>query len=303
MALPTYEMCMLPFLRILQDGNEHRFRDVIEAAADHFGLTTEEREQLLPSGNQRVFDNRMGWARTYLKKAGLLEYPKRGLSQITARGKEVLAENHDSIDTKYLQRFPEFKPFREVSDTASADVSISPPPAPPNTPAEAIENAYAQLRAVLADELLESVQKSSPARFERIVIDLLVKMGYGGSIADAARVIGKSGDEGIDGIINEDRLGLDRIYIQAKRWQGVVGRPEIQKFAGALAGKHATKGIFITTSSFTPEAEQYVQSLAFKIVLIGGKTLASLMIEQNVGVTPSNQYTIKKVDFDYFPED
>ena len=294
---------MLPLLRILQDGNEHRLRDVIEAAANHFGLTTEDREQLLPSGNQRVFDNRMGWARTYLKKAGLLEYPKRGLSQITARGKEVLAENPDSIDAKYLQRFPEFKPFRDGSDLVPLDVSISPPPAPPNTPAEAIENAYVQLSAVLADELLESVQKSSPARFERIVIDLLVKMGYGGSAADAARVIGKSGDEGIDGIINEDRLGLDRIYIQAKRWQGVVGRPEIQKFAGALAGKHATKGIFITTSSFTVEAEQYVQSLPLKIVLIGGKTLSSLMIEQNVGVTPSNQYTIKKVDFDYFAED
>jgi restriction system protein len=303
MPLPTYEMCMLPLLRILQDGNEHRLRDVIEAAANHFGLTTEDREQLLPSGNQRVFDNRMGWARTYLKKAGLLEYPKRGLSQITARGKEVLAENPDSIDAKYLQRFPEFKPFRDGSDLVPLDVSISPPPAPPNTPAEAIENAYVQLSAVLADELLESVQKSSPARFERIVIDLLVKMGYGGSAADAARVIGKSGDEGIDGIINEDRLGLDRIYIQAKRWQGVVGRPEIQKFAGALAGKHATKGIFITTSSFTVEAEQYVQSLPLKIVLIGGKTLSSLMIEQNVGVTPSNQYTIKKVDFDYFAED
>jgi restriction system protein len=294
---------MLPFLRILQDGNEHRFRDVIEAAANHFGLTTEEREQLLPSGNQRLFDNRMGWARTYLKKAGLLEYPKRGLSQITARGKEVLAENPDSIDAKYLQRFPEFKPFRDGSDLVPVDVSIAPPPAPPNTPAEAIENAYVQLSAVLADDLLESVQKSSPARFERIVIDLLVKMGYGGSVAEAARVIGKSGDEGIDGIINEDRLGLDRIYIQAKRWQGVVGRPEIQKFAGALAGKHATKGIFITTSSFTADAEQYVQSLALKIVLIGGRTLSSLMIEQNVGVTPSNQYTIKKVDFDYFAED
>jgi restriction system protein len=303
MALPTYEMCMLPFLRILQDGNEHRFRDVIEAAANHFGLTTEEREQLLPSGNQPVFDNRMGWARTYQKKAGLLEYPKRGLSQTTARGKEVLAENPDSIDAKYLQRFPEFRPFRDGSDLVPIDVSIAPPPAPPNTPAEAIENAYVQLSAVLADDLLESVQKSSPARFERIVIDLLVKMGYGGSVAEAARVIGKSGDEGIDGIINEDRLGLDRIYIQAKRWEGVVGRPEIQKFAGALAGKHATKGIFITTSSFTLEAEQYVQGLALKIVLIGGKTLSSLMIEQNVGVTPSNQYTIKKVDFDYFAED
>jgi restriction system protein len=245
----------------------------------------------------------MGWARTYLKKAGLLEYPKRGLSQITPRGKEVLAQNPDSIDAKYLQRFPEFKPFRDGSDLVPADVSISPPPSPPNTPAEAIENAYVQLSAVLADELLESVQKSSPARFERIVIDLLVKMGYGGSVSDAARVIGKSGDEGIDGIINEDRLGLDRIYIQAKRWQGVVGRPEIQKFAGALAGKHATKGIFITTSSFTLEAEQYVQSLALKIVLIDGETLSILMIEQNVGVTPSNQYTIKKVDFDYFAED
>jgi restriction system protein len=214
-----------------------------------------------------------------------------------------LAENPDSIDAKYLQRFPEFRPFRDGSDLVPIDVSIAPPPAPPNTPAEAIENAYVQLSAVLADDLLESVQKSSPARFERIVIDLLVKMGYGGSVAEAARVIGKSGDEGIDGIINEDRLGLDRIYIQAKRWEGVVGRPEIQKFAGALAGKHATKGIFITTSSFTLEAEQYVQGLALKIVLIGGKTLSSLMIEQNVGVTPSNQYTIKKVDFDYFAED
>ena len=149
---------MLPFLRILEDGKERRFRDVIEAAADHFGLTTEEREQLLPSGNQRAFDNRMGWARTYLKKAGLLEYPKRGLSQITARGKEVLAENPDSIDAKYLQRFPEFKPFLEGSDPAPAGVSISPPPAPPNTPAEAIETAYVQLSVVLADELLESVQ-------------------------------------------------------------------------------------------------------------------------------------------------
>jgi restriction system protein len=302
MAIPDYQKCMLPLLRVLSDDQEHRFADVIDAVANHFDLTATERLELLPSGNQRVFDNRMGWARTYLAKAGLIQYPRRGYSRITSRGKEVLSANPVTINNRTLLQFPEFLDF--WSGTVAKEKSEATKPidasAQSSTPAEQLESAYLELRRGLATELLDLVLKVSPPDFEHLVLELLVRMGYGGSYADAARVVGKTGDEGVDGIINEDRLGLDSIYVQAKRWQDAVGRPQIQQFAGALAGRHAAKGVFITTSTFTQEARNFVHSLAARIILIDGPKLADLMIDYDVGVTAATTYVVKRIDSDYF---
>ena len=292
---------MLPLLRFAADGNEHSLREGIEGVAEKFGLTEAERKELLPSGQQPTFDNRVAWARTYLSKAVLLESPRRGYFRVTQRGREVLAKNPAEINVKFLEQFPEFIEFRakrsepkESAETTEAENL--------QTPGELLESAYQKLREDLSAELLKTVKECSPAFFERLVIDVLVKMGYGGSRKEAGKAVGRSGDEGIDGIINEDRLGLDVIYIQAKRWQAPVGRPEIQKFAGALQGHRANKGIFITTSVFTREAEDYVAKISSKIVLIGGEQLSQLMIDHNVGVALVTSYETKKIDSDYFIE-
>ena len=299
MAIPDYQSIMLPLLRLAGDRQEHSLREVIEALAGEFYLTDEERKELLPSGRQATFDNRVGWARTYLKKAGLLESTKRGYFQITERGLDVLKQNPPEIDNAFLRQFPEFIEFQTPRDKKRIEQDVS----DTQTPEEEIEAAYQGVRQELVTELLQTIGSCSPAFFERLVIDLLVKMGYGGTRKDAGQAVGRSGDGGIDGIIKEDRLGLDIVYIQAKRWDNPVGRPEIQKFAGALQGQRARKGIFITTSAFTQSAQDYVSRIDSKIVLIDGNTLAQLMIDYNIGVAPVTSYELKRVDTDYFTEE
>lgn len=307
MPIPDFQSIMLPLLKIAADDQEHSLRDTIGILADKFGLTTEELGQWLPSGQQTIFDNRVGWARTYLKKAGLLQSTRRGYYQITERGKEILKQNPPGISIAYLKRFPEFIEFQR---TKSDDTDESPEKVKVKesdevqTPEEIIEGAYQRIRKGLATELLQVIKEHSPAFFEHLVIDLLVKMGYGGTRKDAGEAIGKSGDGGIDGIIKEDRLGLDIVYIQAKRWDDTtVGRPEIQKFVGALQGQRARKGIFITTSAFSQSARDYAALIDSKIVLIDGETLAQLMIDYNIGVTPVAAYELKRIDSDYFAEE
>lgn len=296
--IPDYQTCMLPLLKYAEDKSEHKFSDAVEYLSDEFALTKEERKELLPSKTQDVITNRIGWARTYLKKAGLLEDTRRGYFKITERGLSVLSENLEKLSTKYLQKFDEFIAFREkhIEKDTSSEIELT----TEATPEEMLETGFAKLSENLIDDLLAKIGESSPSFFEHLVVDLLVHMGYGGSFSEAAQVVGKSGDEGIDGIIKEDKLGLDTIYIQAKRWKGVVGRPEIQKFAGALLGQKASKGVFITTSSFTKEAEEYVSSVDRKVVLIDGTKLATLMIEHNVGISTVRTFEIKRIDSDYF---
>lgn len=302
MPIPDFQSIMLPLLKFAGDGQEHSLRETIEALASEFNLTEEERSELLPSGQQTIFDNRVGWARTYLKKAGILETTRRGYYQITERGQETLRQNPSEIDTAFLSQFPEFVEFftrtRIGSDEAEDERGNE-----TQTPEEAIETAYQKLRQELAIEILQMIKDRPPAFFERLVIDLLVKMGYGGTRKDAGEAIGRSGDGGIDGIIKEDRLGLDVVYVQAKRWESVVGRPEIQKFAGALQGQRARKGIFITTSTFSQDALDYVARIDSKIVLIDGDRLAQLMIDYNVGVASVASYELKRIDSDYFTEE
>ncbi|WP_286337055.1 restriction endonuclease [Hydrogenimonas cancrithermarum] len=295
---------MLPLLKLASDGKEHKFSQAVEELANEFNLTAEERNELLPSGSQPVFNNRVGWARSYLKQAGLLESPRRGFFTITPKGLELLSTNPVKIDVSVLEQYPEFIEFKKRKKTKSendAQIEISTGQDSDLTPEDSLAEAYKLLRSALESEVINVVKEASPSFFERLVVDLLVKMGYGGSRQDAGKALGKSGDGGIDGIINEDRLGLDVIYIQAKRWsEGTVGRPEIQKFAGALQGQRAKKGVFITTSSFTKEAIKYVSRIESKIILIDGERLAKLMVEHNVGVTTVGIYEIKKLDSDYF---
>jgi restriction system protein len=304
--IPDYQSLMLPLLRIVSDKREYKYRDLIEILATEFQLTDEERQELLASGNQAIFDNRVGWAKTYLKKAGLVESPKRATFVITELGIETLKKNPDHIDAKYLRKFPAFREFQHIghSDNESEEETITLEPSEA-TPEENLDKAYQRIRKSLASELLNKVVELSPIFFERLVVELLVKMGYGGSIKDAGKAIGKSGDEGIDGTIKEDKLGLDIIYIQAKRWKpgNVVGRPELHKFVGALAGQGAKKGIFITTSNFTKEASDYTPKNETKIVLIDGEQLAQLMIDYNLGCATQQTYELKKIDSDYFGEE
>jgi restriction system protein len=292
---------MLPFLQFLADRKEHSLREAEDALAEHFELTPVQRNTLLPSGQQSIFKNRIGWARTYLKKAGLVESPKRGVFKITARGSEVVASNVVKIDVRYLEQFPEFLEFQALSSSSKTTIDAV-QQASTSTPEEAIEAAHQALRQQLGQELLTRILACPPNFFEQLVVELLVKMGYGGSRQDAGERIGQTGDGGIDGIIKEDRLGLDTIFIQAKRWQGTVGRPEIQKFVGALEGQRARKGVFITTSTYSSEAVGYASLINTKVVLIDGIQLANLMIDFDVGVAPSVSYIVKRLDLDYFEE-
>jgi len=307
MAVPDYQTVMLPLLRFAGEKNDETSTgEAVEVLAKEFGLTDEDLKEMLPSGIQSTFVNRVGWASTYMKKAGLLEATRRGYYRITPRGQELLKKQPKAINVKLLKQYPEFLEFqhlkgtrsgdRESSSRATLDVTTA-------TPSEALETAYENLRDELADELLARLKKLSPSFFERVVVELLVKMGYGGSRADAGKAIGKTGDGGIDGIIKEDKLGLDVVYIQAKRWENnPVGRPDVMQFAGALQAQKANKGIFITTSRFTDDARSYVSQIGSKIVLIDGEQLTSLMIEHDVGVSTVSMYPVKKIDTDYFDE-
>jgi restriction system protein len=303
MPIPDYQSLMLPLLRFASDGNDHTTREAVDVLAIEFQLTSTERSELLASGQQAIFNNRVGWANSYLKKSGLLEAPRRGALRITTRGKQVLDEQPRRIDVRFLERFPEFIEFRGLPrNNRGAEVAEPVVPATEQTPEETLEFAYQSLRLSLAQDILSRILLCSPTFFERLVVELLVKMGYGGSRSDAGKRIGQSGDGGVDGIIKEDRLGLDTIFIQAKRWQGSVGRPEIQKFVGALQGQRAKKGVFITTSSYTAEAIDYTSRIDTKVVLIDGQLLANLMMDFDVGVSVSASYIVKRIDSDYFEE-
>ncbi|MUG98676.1 restriction endonuclease [Scytonema sp. UIC 10036] len=302
MVIPDYQDLMLPLLKILRDKQEHSLSEAIETLANEFQLTEQEKKELLPSGKQARFDNRVGWARTYLKKAGSLESTGRGKFCITERGLEILANNPEKITKKLLEQFPEFLEFKNslplsplVKETEN-NILLQ-------TPEEVLELGYQSLQKQLAQEILTVVKNCSPRFFERIVIDLLVAMGYGGSREDAGQAVGQTGDGGIDGIIKEDRLGLDIIYIQAKRWESTIGRPIVQAFAGSLEGMKAKRGVLITTSKFSKEAHEYIKLIEKRIILIDGEQLTQLMIEYDVGVSEAERYIVKKIDYDYFSEE
>ena len=310
MSIPDFQSLMLPLLQFAADKKEHSMKEAIDALAAQFHLTEEELAQLLPSGAQRIFYNRVYWAKAHLKMAQLLEDSKRAHFRITSHGIALLQQNLPAISLRTLKTIPayiehtqNYKKGKVEKAEIITDLESELDQEETLTPEENLEYAYQHIRKSLAQELLNKVKTLPSTFFEKLVVDLLVKMGYGGSIKDAGKAIGKSGDEGIDGMIKEDKLGLDIIYIQAKRWEGVVGRPELQKFVGALAGQGAKKGIFITTSSFTKDAINYSPKNETKIVLIDGEQLAEYMIDYNIGVSTVSTYTLKKADGDYFGEE
>jgi restriction system protein len=302
-SIPDFQTLMRPLLEFLSDHREHALPEVRQSLADKLKLTDEDRKALLPSGRQGIFVNRVAWAQVYLSHAGLIENPQRGHLRITERGLKALSEAPEKISIGYLQRFPEFVRFRVNAKKPKEAVLDTRPEDDGRTPEEMLEEAQLRLRTDLSSEILNRVKKCSPQFFERLVVELLLKMGYGGSREEAGEAIGTAGDEGIDGLINEDRLGLDTIYLQAKRWEGTVGRPEVQKFVGALHGKRAKKGVFITTGVFSAEAMEYVKNIEPKVVLIDGQQLAEFMIDFNVGVDSVISYDVKKIASDYFDED
>lgn len=301
MSIPDFQTIMLPLLKFYADGKEHSVVNAVDYLGKEFKLTEQELTELIPSGKQPSFYNRVGWARTYLTKAKLLELTHRPYYKITERGFNVLKQNPSRIDLKFLRQFPEIIEFRERKQKSVTISDNHKSTEDERTPEEILEDAYQEIRENLAQELLTQVKNCSPAFFERLVVELLVKMGYGGSHRDAARAVGQSGDGGIDGIIDEDKLGLDSIYIQAKKWDGTsISRPEIQKFVGALMGRKARKGIFITTSKFSSDAMHYVSNIDYRIVLIDGQRLAELMLDYDLGVTEVTSYRLKRIDSDYF---
>ena len=307
MPIPDFQSFMLPVLVLASDGREHSLEEAREVTAREFNLTPEERNELLPSGRQRRFDNRVAWAKVFLEKARVLSSSRRAHFEITERGRELLAESPKRIDIPLLNRYEEFRSFRSTAprneSAGNGAPSTTDSDAQSRTPEELLEQAYETIRTGLASEVLARVKAAPPQFFERLVVELLLKMGYGGDRAEAGKAIGGVGDEGIDGIISEDRLGLDAIYIQAKRWDGSVGRPEIQKFVGALHGKRARKGVFITTGNFSAEARDYVSRIDPRVVLIDGRELASYMVDLDLGVTPKATYQVKRIDSDYFVDE
>jgi restriction system protein len=303
MTIPDFQSIMLPVLKIAGDGQEHNQSEVKDVLALQFQLSDAERNEMLPSGRQARFSNRVAWSIVYLRKAGLIQNSKRGIFHITEDGLNLLKKDPSRINIKLLLQYPGIQEWHKPSrknediDTAVAEATNQ------QTPEEVLEASYQELRRSLAQELLDKIIACSPKFFERLVVDLLVKMDYGGSRKDAGEVIGQSGDGGIDGIIKEDKLGLDSIYIQAKRWNGTVGRPVVQAFAGSLEGQRAKKGIMISTSQFSQDAKDYVTRIEKKIILIDGEQLAQYMIDNNVGVAEMVNYSVKRIDLDYFDEE
>lgn len=304
MAIPDFQTLMRPLLELHGDGEEHLNRDLVNSLADQFSLTEEERREMLPSGRAKMFDNRVGWAKTYISTAGLIEAPRRAVSVITGKGKQALIDYPNAINLQVLAKLNGTKSAREKK--RDVELGMEPPRGVDvesnETPEEAFENAYLKLRSDVEREIIAKILANPPDFLERVIIDLVVKMGYGGNRKDAGEAIGRSGDEGIDGIIKEDPLGLDIIYLQAKRYEGTVGRPDVQKFAGALQGQRAKKGIFITTSTYSREAKDFASKIDTKIILIDGPMLAKLMFDHGVGVSVNTVYEVKKIDTDYFDE-
>ncbi len=302
MSVPAFNDYLLPVLSYTSDREEHTIAETVDAMAKHFKLSDADVAEMLPSGTQARHQNRVYWARTYLSKAGLVDPVGRGRFRITPRGKELLGKSPTKIDRTTLIQYPEFRAFSQHAGVSVAPATDS-QPEETETPEERLESNYQSLRSELGERLLAQVMKSSPAFFERLVVDVLVAMGYGGSRADAGKAVGQSGDGGVDGIIKEDRLGLDIVYIQAKRWEGAVGSPAVRDFVGSLVGHSANKGVLLATSRFSKDAVDYAKKIPQKIVLIDGAQLAELMMDYGVGVTTANTYTVKRLDVDYFGED
>lgn len=303
MAIPKYDEMYRAFMDCLADMQVHKSKEVKELLAAKFQISDEERHILLPSGHRPIFDNRVGWTRTYLKKAGLIDSPSRGAYQLTQTGKQVLVEDPPVLDNHYLEQFDSFCQFIGSDSSVPAQ---SLPALSGDSPQDILDDAYQKINDALYDDLLAEIMKQTPAFFEALVVKLLERMGYGGSLENAGMVVGQSGDEGIDGIIREDKLGFSLIYIQAKRWEllQTIGRPEIQRFVGALAGQGASKGLFITTARFTREAREYADKQhTTKVVLVDGHMLAKLMLEYNLGVSTEMTYEIKRIDMDFFSDD
>lgn len=304
MAVPDFQTMMMPFLEFLRDGNEHSYKEIAIALAEHYQLTDDDVNEMIPSKRQTKLVNRIYWISTYFRKSLVIEQPNRGYLRITERGRVLLNQKLPRIDMKTLEIYPEYVEFRDKkNDTQAAETITIIDSTESKTPDEILEDSYRTIRKNLASDLLEKVRACTPGFFEALVVELLVKMGYGGTQEDAGQAIGKSGDGGIDGIIKEDRLGLDVIYLQAKRWEATVGSPEIQKFAGALQGRRARKGVFITTSDYSRTARDFAANIENKIILIDGETLADLMIEHGVAVSVAATYEIKRIDSDYFIEE
>ena len=303
MPIPQFHEIFLPLLRRSADGREWTLAALREQIADDFGLTDAERAELLPSNTQTRFVNRLCWAKIHLERAGLLARVRRGVFTISDTGRKVLAESPTAIDLDYLNQFESFRAFRRPPGK-DADPGEAPEAQPvAETPDAVLEKAHGALNDELAAQILDEIADRSPAFFEKVVLDLMRAMGYGGWGDAAGRLTGKGADEGIDGIIHEDRLGLDTIYLQAKRWQDPVGRPEIHKFVGALHGRRARKGVFVTTSTFTSDAREYAEQIDTKVVLVDGRSLARLMILHDVGCSPACTFVVKKLDSDYFVEE
>lgn len=302
MAVPKFFEFFEAFLKAVSDGELHSAKDVRNNIANSMKLTEEDLAEMLPSGTQRTFDNRVAWARTYLDKAGLIETPMRGKYHITEEGIRALASN-EKIDIAYLEKSEEFKNFHNVT---TQNTSIEIQNEKNETPLEILESAHKQYLSALASQLMDEVMKLTPVEFERLVVKLLLKMGYCSGIEGAGMVTQASNDGGIDGIIKEDQLGFSHIYIQAKQWalEQIVGKPEIQKFVGALQGQQAQKGLFITTARFSSGAIQYANNLlGVKVVLVDGSALTKLMIKHSVGVSLEQTYEVKKIDSDFFAEE
>lgn len=303
MPVPDFQSMMLPLLELTADNQPHSVSEAYEVLAHRLGLAAGDLEEMLPSGRQSRFKNRVQWAKTHLSKAGCIRMAGPAVFEITTRGEQLLAEGPERVTIALLRRYPEFREFRARKPSDAPDGALQQTADDEQTPQEVLEASYQSLRHALADELLARIMSSPPEFFERLVVDLLVAMGYGGSRLDAGASLGKSHDSGVDGVIKEDRLGLDAVYIQAKRWQNNVGRPELQAFAGSLMGLKARKGVFITTSAFTSEAAEYVKSVQERnIVLVDGETLAELMMDHDVGVSEVSRFIIKQLDSDYFDE-
>ncbi len=298
MAVPDFQSFFKPLLDLAADGKEHSIQEAREVIAMVMALPEADLKEPLPSGIQTKFENRVAWAKSYFIQAKVLESPRRSMFRITQRGMDLHKTGHQRIDIRILNQYPEFLEFHKAKSPKEEEQEPS-----KETPEETLQKSYESIRGDLASQIVQRIASNSPQFFERLVVDLMVAMGYGGSRADAGKSIGGTGDEGIDGIIKEDRLGLDLVYLQAKRWEGTVGRPEVQKFVGALHGKRAKKGVFITTSKFSDDAKNYVETIDPKVVLIDGRMLAELMIDYGLGTTTTATYQVKRIDSDYFIEE
>jgi restriction system protein len=309
MAVPEFHIFLRPVLEAFHDGAPRHWRDVERAVSAALKLTEDEQQELLASGRGTRVEDRVQWALTYLRQAKLIERTGKGTNRITERGKQYLPTAPKVITRSELYQFPEYAEFQRQSRPSPTNGKSAPPPSQPAlsypeslTPEERMEASYQELNAALAQEVLERVKGMPPAFFERLIVKLMLRLGYGRATEEFGEVLGKSGDGGVDGVINQDKLGLEKIYLQAKRWSdGPVGRKEVQAFVGALSGQGASKGVFMTTSCFTKEATSYASNLSnFKISLVDGLELARLMIEHDLGVALVQRYEVKRIDSDFF---